>query len=33
MKLDENDVNYNKGAQVKGGKEGTILEKPDIIDK
>ena len=33
IKLDEDDVNFNKGVQVKGGKEGTFLEKPDIIDK
>ena len=33
MKIDENDVNFAKGAQVKGGKEGTFQEKPDIIDK
>ena len=33
MKLDENDVNFNKGSQIKGGKEGTFLEKADIIDK
>ena len=33
MKLDEADINFSKGAQVKGGKEGIFLEKPDIIDK
>ena len=33
MKLDENDANFSRGVQVKGGREGTFLEKPDIIDK
>ena len=33
MKLDETDANFSKGTQVKGGKDGLYLEKPDIIDK
>ena len=33
MKLDDDDCNHSKGGQVKGGKEGIFLEKPDIIDK
>ena len=33
MKLDETDANFSKGVKVKGGREGTFLEKPDIIDK
>ena len=33
MKLDETDVHFSKGGQVKGGKECNFLEKPDIIDK
>ena len=33
MKLDESDANFTKGVEVKGGKEGLFLEKPDIIDK
>ena len=32
MKLHENDVNFKKGVQVKGGNAGTFLEKPYIID-
>ena len=33
MKLDESDANFKKGVEIKGGKEGLFLEKPDIIDK
>ena len=33
MKLEESDDNYAKGAEVKGGRDGRFLEKPDIIDK
>ena len=33
MKLDKADANYAKGSEVKGGKEGIFLEKPDIVDK
>jgi hypothetical protein len=33
MKIDESNVNFSKGVQLKGGKEGTFLEKPDLIDK
>ena len=33
MKIDENDPSYSKGAQVKGGRDGIFLEKPDLIDK
>ena len=33
QKIDENDNNYTKGVEVKGGREGRFLEKPDIFDK
>ena len=33
MKLNDTDVNLPHGVQVKGGKEGLFLEKPDVIDK
>ena len=33
MKLAEDDVNFDKGAEIVGGREGRFLEKPDIIDK
>ena len=33
MKLTDTDETIPKGANVKGGKEGFFLEKPDIIDK
>jgi hypothetical protein len=32
-KLDEGNVNFAKGSEVIGGREGLFLEKPDIIDK
>ena len=31
-KLDEDDINFDKGAEVAGGRAGRFLEKPDIID-
>ena len=33
MKIPEEDGNTSKGHEVKGGREGKFLEKPDIIDK
>ena len=33
VKLDETDPNFIKGVEVKGGKEGIFMEKPDVIDK
>ena len=33
MKLDNSDGNLTNGAEVKGGRDGLFLEKPDIIDK
>ena len=33
QKIDEDDENYKKGAEVVGGRNGRFLEKPDIIDK
>ena len=33
QKLDEDDENFKKGAQVAGGRTGRFIEKPDIIDK
>ena len=33
MKLDKDDPNSKNGVQVKGGREGTFLEKPDIIER
>ena len=32
-KLNEGDANYKLGTEVKGGRDGKFLEKPDIIDK
>ena len=32
-KLEEDDVNWKHGSEVKGGRDGIFLEKPDIIDK
>ena len=32
-KLDEDDKNLTKGAEVIGGRTGIFIEKPDIIDK
>ena len=31
-KLEEDDVNFDKGTEVAGGRTGRFLEKPDIID-
>ena len=33
QKVNENDNNFTKGVEVKGGREGLFLEKPDIVDK
>ena len=33
QKLNKGDANYAKGSEVKGGRDGLFLEKPDIIDK
>ena len=33
MKLDEDDINYEKASEVAGGRTGRFLEKPDLIDK
>ena len=33
MKLNDDDVNFSKGLDVVGGRNGKFLEKPDIIDK
>ena len=33
QKLNEDDGNFSKGIEVKGGREGIFLEKPDIVDK
>ena len=33
QKLNEDDSNFSKGIEVKGGREGIFLEKPDIVDK
>ena len=32
-KLDEDDINLKYGTEVKGGRDGLFLEKPDIVDK
>ena len=32
-KLAEGDVQATKGLEVKGGREGLFVEKPDIVDK
>ena len=32
-KVVEGDSNYSEGVQVRGGREGIFLEKPDIVDK
>ena len=31
-KIEEDDVNFDKGTEVAGGRTGRFLEKPDIID-
>ena len=33
MNLGKNDDNLAKGTEVKEGRDGTFLEKPDIVDK
>ena len=33
MKVGEDDKHERKGLEVKGGREGLFLEKPDIVDK
>ena len=33
QKVNKGDVNYAKGSEVVGGRDGLFIEKPDIIDK
>ena len=33
MKINEDDINFAKGSEIIGGRDGRFLEKPDIIDK
>jgi hypothetical protein len=33
MRLDRDDANFEKGAEVVGGREGKFMEKSDLIDK
>ena len=33
LKLGEDDLQSSKGLEVKGGREGLFVEKPDIVDK
>ena len=33
QKVDEDDINYKRGGEIIGGRDGKFLEKPDIINK